>query len=74
MALLELNGGSAAWLNGLGIALIAARVAHPLGLRADKVNSPLRTRRRRDRRRHDGHRGVVADEGALSGAITKRAR
>jgi uncharacterized membrane protein YecN with MAPEG domain len=42
MALLELNGGSAAWLNGLGIALVAARIAHPLGLRADKVNSPLR--------------------------------
>ncbi len=42
MALLELNGGSAAWLNGLGIALLAARIAHPLGLNAEKVNSPLR--------------------------------
>ena len=41
-ALLELNGGSAVLLHGLGIALTLARVVHPLGLRADRVSTPQR--------------------------------
>lgn len=32
MALYELNGGSSAWLHGLGGALLAARIAHPFGM------------------------------------------
>ena len=39
---LELNGASHGVLHGLGIALVAARIAHPLGLHHDNVRSPLR--------------------------------
>ncbi len=42
LALLELNGGAAALLHGLGGALVIARIAHPLGLRVDAVSAPLR--------------------------------
>ncbi len=42
MGLLELNGGNAMLLNGLCIALLIARVAHPFGVRVDKVNTPAR--------------------------------
>ncbi len=36
MGLLELDGASAGLLHGLGIALVAARVMHPFGMRADR--------------------------------------
>jgi uncharacterized membrane protein YecN with MAPEG domain len=42
IALLELNGGGAGLLHGLGLTLLAARIAHPLGLKADTMQVPLR--------------------------------
>ncbi len=40
-AALELNGASAAWMHGLGVALVIARVAHAVGLRtADMPSLP----------------------------------
>lgn len=42
IALLELNGGSAGLLHGLGAGLLVARVLHPLGLKAETMKSPLR--------------------------------
>lgn len=37
MALLEMNGAGAAGLHGLGTALLAARIAHAVGLKADTI-------------------------------------
>lgn len=42
LAILELNGGNAWLLHGLGAALVVARIAHPLGLHADNMRHPLR--------------------------------
>ncbi len=42
LALLELNGGSAGLLHGLGATLLVARVLHPLGLDATVMRRPLR--------------------------------
>jgi hypothetical protein len=42
LAILELNGSSAWLLHGLGVVLVASRVAHPLGLHHDRVQHPLR--------------------------------
>jgi uncharacterized membrane protein YecN with MAPEG domain len=42
IGLLELNGGSAALLHGLGVGLLVARVAHPFGLKHDVMRVPLR--------------------------------
>jgi hypothetical protein len=42
MALLELNGGSAGLLHGLGATLLVARILHPLGLDAQTMRRPLR--------------------------------
>jgi hypothetical protein len=42
IGLLELNGAGAALLHALGGGLLVARLAHPLGLRADKVSTPQR--------------------------------
>lgn len=42
IALLELNGASAGLLHGLGATLLAARIAHPLGLHATVMRRPLR--------------------------------
>jgi uncharacterized membrane protein YecN with MAPEG domain len=42
IGLLELNGAGSTFLHGLGVALLVARIAHPLGLKKDKVNEPLR--------------------------------
>jgi uncharacterized membrane protein YecN with MAPEG domain len=42
LALLELNGASGTLLHGLGATLLVARIAHPIGLKKDKVNDPLR--------------------------------
>jgi uncharacterized membrane protein YecN with MAPEG domain len=42
LALLELNGGSAALLHGLGAGLLVARILHPLGLKAETMRNVLR--------------------------------
>ena len=42
IALLELNGGSHGLLHGLGAGLLVCRIAHPLGLNAETMRSPLR--------------------------------
>ena len=42
LAALELNGAGPALLHGLGIALVVARIAHPLGLHHDNMRNPLR--------------------------------
>jgi uncharacterized membrane protein YecN with MAPEG domain len=42
LAALELNGASPGLLHGLGIALVVARIAHPLGLKHDNMRNPLR--------------------------------
>jgi uncharacterized membrane protein YecN with MAPEG domain len=42
LALLELNGGASGLLHALGAALVAARIAHPLGLEYDEMRKPLR--------------------------------
>lgn len=42
MCVLELNGAGAGLLHGLGIALVLARIAHPLGLHHDNMRHPLR--------------------------------
>ena len=41
-ALLELNGGSAALLHGLGAGLLVTRILHPIGLKAETMRAPLR--------------------------------
>jgi uncharacterized protein len=42
LGFLELNGASPGLLHGLGIALVLARIAHPIGLQHDNVRNPLR--------------------------------
>ena len=42
MALIELNGASPTLLHGLGIALVTARILHPIGLHHDNMRHPLR--------------------------------
>jgi uncharacterized membrane protein YecN with MAPEG domain len=42
MCVLELNGAGAGLLHGLGIALVVARIVHPLGLHHDNMRHPLR--------------------------------
>ena len=42
MAIIEVNDGSPAFLHLVGIALVICRIAHPLGLRNDRVQTPLR--------------------------------
>jgi uncharacterized membrane protein YecN with MAPEG domain len=42
IGLLELNGGPAGLLHGLGAGLLVARVLHPLGLKHDDMRVPLR--------------------------------
>ena len=42
LALLELNGGGAGLLHGLGATLLVARILHPLGLDAQVMRRPLR--------------------------------
>lgn len=42
MAIVEVNEGSALFLHVVGSALVICRVAHPLGLRHDQVQTPLR--------------------------------
>ncbi|MYA16926.1 MAG: hypothetical protein F4Z28_09260 [Gammaproteobacteria bacterium] len=42
MAIVELNGGSTLFLHVIGIGLVISRIAHPLGLHHDQVQTPLR--------------------------------
>jgi len=42
MGALELNGSSPVLLHGLGIALVLARIAHPIGLHHDNMRHPMR--------------------------------
>lgn len=43
LAVIELNGASAAWLHVLGVVLLLSRIAHPLGLDPEEMNRPLRS-------------------------------
>ena len=38
-AIIEINGGAKWWLHVMGIAAVVCRVAHPIGLRFDQMNS-----------------------------------
>lgn len=42
MALVELNGGNAIFLHVIGVVLVLARIAHPIGLQHDSIAHPLR--------------------------------
>ncbi len=42
MAAIEIDGASATLLHVLGIGLVVARIAHPLGLHHDNIRHPLR--------------------------------
>ncbi len=42
MAIVELNGAGGTLLHGVGIVLVLARIAHPLGLKADDLTPKLR--------------------------------
>ena len=42
MGIVEINGGSPVFLHAAGIALLICRIAHPLGLRHDRVQTPMR--------------------------------
>ncbi|MEM8636054.1 MAG: MAPEG family protein [Pseudomonadota bacterium] len=43
IGVLEINGASPTTLHALGAAYILARIAHPIGLKADNITHPLRT-------------------------------
>ena len=42
MGIIEMNGADPLLLHGLGSVYILARIAHPIGLKADDVTPPLR--------------------------------
>ena len=42
MGIVEANGGDAIFLHVIGVALVLARIAHPIGLHHDNVRHPLR--------------------------------
>jgi len=42
-AALELNGTGAGWLHLLGVGMLASRACHAVGLKADTIQSPLRS-------------------------------
>ena len=42
MAIVELNGGNSLFLHVIGVVLVICRIAHPLGLHHDRVQTPLR--------------------------------
>ena len=42
MAIVEINGGSPLFLHVVGLVLVICRIAHPLGLHPDRVQTPLR--------------------------------
>ena len=42
LGIAELNGAGSTLLNVLGVMIVVARIAHPLGLKADNMAHPLR--------------------------------
>ncbi len=42
MGLVEANGGNVVFLHVIGIALVLARIAHPIGLHHESISHPLR--------------------------------
>ncbi len=42
MAIVEVNGGNQVFLHVVGSALVICRIAHPIGLHYDHVQTPLR--------------------------------
>jgi len=42
MGLAEMQGAGSGWLHCVGLLLVVGRLAHPLGLSATKIMSPLR--------------------------------
>ena len=42
MGLVEANGGNVIFLHVIGIVLVLARIAHPIGLHHDSISHPLR--------------------------------
>ena len=42
MAIIEINGGNSVFLHVVGITLVICRIAHPIGLHHDHVQTPLR--------------------------------
>ena len=42
MAIVEANGGNGALLHSMGVILVIARIAQPVGLRHDRIIHPLR--------------------------------
>ena len=42
MAIIEINGGNPVFLHVVGITLVICRIAHPIGLHYDQVQTPLR--------------------------------
>ncbi len=42
MGIVEANGGNGIFLHVMGVALVLARIAHPIGLHHDSISHPLR--------------------------------
>ena len=42
MGIVEANGGNGIFLHVIGVALVLARIAHPIGLHHDSIAHPLR--------------------------------
>ena len=42
MAIIEINGGHSVFLHVMGVTLVICRIAHPIGLHYDRVQTPLR--------------------------------
>ena len=42
MAIIEINGGNPVFLHVVGITLVICRIAHPIGLHYEHVQTPLR--------------------------------
>ncbi|MCZ6853918.1 MAG: MAPEG family protein [Gammaproteobacteria bacterium] len=42
MGIVEANGGNGIFLHVMGVALVLARIAHPIGLHHDSIAHPLR--------------------------------
>jgi uncharacterized membrane protein YecN with MAPEG domain len=42
MAMIEVNGAKKWWLHALGIAIVVARIIHPIGISHSQMSSPFR--------------------------------
>jgi hypothetical protein len=42
MAMIEINGAHKWWIHTLGVAIVVARIIHPLGISTEQMSSPLR--------------------------------